>query len=89
MEVCRMDEKHKEVYKTHIEGKESASEAVLRAVTTASNQPILDLPPLANSIDPDSLDQLFASSPAPDLLQFRYEAYLITVEPGHVRIQTD
>lgn len=61
-------------------------QAVVRAVAAVSNRPIMELPPLADSINPDSLDQLFASPPTPHSLQFSYAGCRVRVEPGQVRI---
>jgi Halobacterial output domain 1 len=80
------DENSKDEYRTQIEEDEHVSEAVLRAIAAVANRPILELPPLADSIDLDSLDRLFAASP-PGSLQFTYEGYRVTIEPSHVHIR--
>lgn len=67
--------------------KEPVSEAVLRAVGAASDQSSLELPPLQESIDMDSLDRLFESSRSISQLQFAYSGYEVTIEPESVRVQ--
>lgn len=81
-----MNDTNREEYICQIGEEESVTEAVLRAVASVSDRPVLELEPLHESIDTDSLDQLFASTTTTDSLQFRYEGYEVTVEPERVLI---
>lgn len=65
---------------------EHVSEVVLRAIAAVSNRPLLELSPLQESIDLDSLDRLFESSSTIGSLQFEYEGYEVTIEPERVRV---
>jgi hypothetical protein len=73
-------------YVVEIGEEEYVSEAVLRAVEPLADRPLLDLPPLQESIDVDSLDRLFETSDSIDQLQFEYEKYEVTIEPESVRV---
>lgn len=75
-----------ESHVTEFGEEERASEAVLRAIAAVSNRPLLELPPLQESIDADSLNQLFDAPAASTSLQFEYDEYEVTVEPGRVRV---
>ena len=69
-----------------------ATEAVTLAVAGASDTDVLELPPLASTIDPDALDALFGlagwSPPGTDVtLSFHYAGHEVTVEShGTVRV---
>lgn len=71
---------------TEFGGEEQASEAVLRAIAVVSNRPLLELPPLQESIDVDSLNQLFDAPATSVSLQFEYDEYEVRIEPGRVRV---
>jgi hypothetical protein len=65
--------------------RDSASEAVVRAVATAENCGACDLPPLHGSIDPDALNALFShgSAGSTDIsVEFPYDGW-------HVRVAAD
>lgn len=81
-----MTNTRKKEYTSQIGDEESVAEAVVRTIASVSGRPVLELPPLQQSIDTDSLDMLFASSTTIDSLQFRYAGYQVVVEPESVRI---
>ncbi|WP_425604711.1 HalOD1 output domain-containing protein [Halobellus ordinarius] len=81
-----MTDPNKSEYVVEIGEEENVSEAVLRAVEPLSDRPLLDLPPLQESIDVDSLDRLFETSESIDQLQFEYVEYEVTIEPESVRV---
>lgn len=82
---------------------ERASEAVVKAVATASNVAPTDLPPLAERIDPGWLNESVADrdpSPAAGLIftrdadiptefetRFRYAGYDVTVTESYVALE--
>lgn len=73
---------------------ETVSEAVIRAVATASGHepvPTADtthtpLEPLYTVIDPDALDKLGDVVGSPLVVEFTYEGYEVTVDSGAVRL---
>lgn len=73
-------------YARQLEAGESVSDAVLRTVAAVSDRPIVELPPLQESVDADSVDQLFASSRTVESLRFRYAGYRVTIEPERIRV---
>lgn len=81
-----MNEEHEDAYAATIQEDVAATEAVVRAVAAVSNKPVLELPPLAEAIDPDTLDQLFSSSTPPVSLEFEYDGYLVALDAETVRI---
>ncbi|GAA0660999.1 HalOD1 output domain-containing protein [Natronoarchaeum mannanilyticum] len=58
---------------------EPTSAAVVRAVATASNTAATGLPPLYDTVDPDTLDSLFPSDAAGGELRFDYAGYAVVV----------
>lgn len=76
-------------YARRLEADECVSDAVLRTVAAVSDRPIVELPPLQESVDADSIDQLFASSRTIESLQFRYAGYEVTIEPERIRLSPD
>lgn len=66
---------------------EQASEAILGAIAAVSNRPLLEFPPLQESIDIDSVNQLFEASATVRSLQFEYAEYEVTIEPGRVCVR--
>lgn len=65
------------------------STAVVEAVSSASETPLLELPPLCDAIDPDALDTLFSGSHTDRRLEFRYAGCLVTVHGnGTVDVST-
>lgn len=73
-------------YVRDIEDRDQVSEAILRTVAAISDRPLLDLPPLQESVDVDALDQLFSSSDTIRSFQLEYAGYEVTVEPNCIRI---
>lgn len=73
----------------HIEDGEHVSETVLRAVAALSDEPMVELPPIADTVDPDALDRLFASSKSPASLRFQYHGFTISIEGDAVRIRKE
>lgn len=58
---------------------EGVSLAVARAVGVAADRDALDLPALAETIDPDALDALFPSHGEPVSVEFEYAGYGVVV----------
>lgn len=62
------------------------SQLIVEAVAEREGVSPLRLPPLYGSVDPDALDQLFASPSTADQLQleveFVYNGYRVTVSEG-------
>jgi hypothetical protein len=81
-----MTDLNQEEYVVQIGEREHVSEAVLRAVGAVSDQPLLELPPLQESVDVDSLDRLFETSQSIDQLRFEYSEYEVAIEPASVRV---
>ena len=65
--------------------REPASETVVSAVADATARDVLSLPPLYESIDPDALDAVVATSDA--VVSFRFADHAITVESGTVHVE--
>jgi hypothetical protein len=68
---------------------ESSSEAVLNAVSEATDSPILELDPLYDAVDPDALDTIFnakASSRKVNV-SFVYANCRVVVEREEVRVE--
>lgn len=71
---------------------ERASEAVVAAVTTASNANPAKINPLADAVDPDALDALFADrydgTPRADgSTRFPFSGYEVLVTSGLVTVR--
>jgi hypothetical protein len=58
---------------------DSVSMAVVRAVSSAADRPVLELPPLYEFIDPDALDALFDDHRTASRIEFRYAGFRVTV----------
>lgn len=69
-----------------IQDDETPSDTVLRAVEAASERPVMDLPPLQDSIDVESLNRLFVSSTVQSI-QFEYYRLNVTVEQNQVTLE--
>lgn len=65
---------------------ETASEAVLRAVQTVSEEQIIELPPLQDSVDVEALDQLIDSSNVLSI-EFGYHGLNVTVEQDRIALE--
>jgi hypothetical protein len=70
--------------------REPISFAVQTALGQVEDRSPVDLPPLADYVDPDALEAFFSGSSnevAARSLTFEYEGYTVTVDgTGHVRI---
>lgn len=67
---------------------ERTSEEVVSVVSAVDGTDPMDLPPLAETIDPDALDALFDRENAADRrLTFYYYSYRITVTADTIRIE--
>jgi hypothetical protein len=58
---------------------EAVSTAVVEAVSTASETPVFDLPPLYDAVDPDALDRLISGAQTVGVTTFEYAGYLVTI----------
>lgn len=66
---------------------ERPSLAVVRAVASLSNTPVLDLDPLYEAVDPTHLDGLVDGS-GERSVEFRYSGCQVTVTPDAVHVRT-
>lgn len=67
---------------------EPVSVRVVTAVAAATDRDPLDLPPLAETIDPDALDDVFATSASNQRLAFDFAGTRVVVEAGEpVRVE--
>jgi hypothetical protein len=67
---------------------ERISQEVVSVVSAVDDTDPLDLPPLAETVDPDALDALFDhENDADRRLTFYYYSYRITVTADGIRIQ--
>lgn len=64
---------------TTVEGDESVVNAVTESVAALADTPIVELPPLYESIDPDALQVLFRSLRSEGYLVFSYHGYDVLV----------
>lgn len=70
---------------THSETRSKASSgvaistAVAERVSTATDTPVLELPPLQEAIDPDALDALVGGPTTTASVRFRYAGCVVTV----------
>ncbi|WP_248516683.1 HalOD1 output domain-containing protein [Salinarchaeum laminariae] len=72
---------------TTVDDSATTSVTVCEAVSDASGTPVRELPPLRQSIDADSLDDLFASTTAPARLSFQFAGYdVVTRSSGEVEL---
>ncbi|AGN01008.1 hypothetical protein L593_05295 [Salinarchaeum sp. Harcht-Bsk1] len=65
---------------TTVEQTDSASVVISQIVTDVADETIDDLPTLANSVDPDALDAVFASEGAIGRLTFVFAGYDILLD---------
>lgn len=69
-----------------LDGRESITESIIDCVAHESGRDSFELPPLWNSIDPEALESLFASTRANHTrsgrVEFTYCGYSVTVEDG-------
>jgi hypothetical protein len=65
---------------------ETHSEGVYNVVAMAKDCSPLELPPLAETIDPDALDALLAGSTA--RISFRYCGYEVVATGDEIQVQT-
>lgn len=75
-----------------IDGDERPSEAVVRAVASITNTPLLDLEPLYDVIDPEHLDGMFdgpGGAAAGSSVTFRFNGCRVTVSPETVHVRRD
>ena len=67
------------VAETTVPAGRSPSTAVVELVSTVTDTPPLDLPPLCRAIETDALDLLFSTADAEGVLTFRYHGYAVYV----------
>lgn len=65
---------------------EPPSRGVYTAVAETRGCSPLDIPPLAETIDPDALDALLTGDNSTDAVAFEYCGYEVQVTPGEVRV---
>ncbi|MFC6864447.1 HalOD1 output domain-containing protein [Halomicroarcula sp. GCM10025817] len=70
----------------HVGGEERPSDVVLRNVASQKGCDVLELAPLQDAVDVKALNQLF-ESPGVERLEFVYEEFEVTVEPGRVHLR--
>ncbi|ELY81511.1 HalOD1 output domain-containing protein [Natrinema pallidum] len=69
-----------------IEGSDSPSQTVLRAVATETNTPVLELEPLYDTIDPEALNTLVTGNGAVRVA-FDYQDFTVTVDAERVVLE--
>ncbi len=69
-----------------IQGSDSPSHTVLRAVATETNTPVLELEPLYETIDPESLNTLVTGDAAVRVA-FDYQDFTVTVDAERVVLE--
>jgi hypothetical protein len=65
---------------------ECVSEAVLKAVAAASDQSLVALPPLQESVDMDFVDRLFVPSTTIRSIRFSYAGHEVVLERNQIRV---
>lgn len=70
-----------------LDGDETPSEGVYSAVAAVKECSPLELPPLAETIDPDALDTALTNERQPAEISLRYCAYAVDVTPDEVHVQ--
>ena len=65
---------------------EPVSEAVLDAVAAASNQSLVALPPLGDSVDMEFVDQLFAPTTTVRSVRLSYAGHEVVIERSQIRV---
>lgn len=67
---------------------EPPSKALISTVSAVADEPPMELPPLADCIDPDALDRLFAHGDVTHRrVTFVYAGYRVTVTEDTVRVE--
>ncbi|ELY85989.1 HalOD1 output domain-containing protein [Natrinema altunense] len=69
-----------------IEGSDSPSQTVLRAVATETNTPVLELEPLYETVDPEALNTLVTGGAAVRVA-FDYQDFTVTVDAERVVLE--
>ncbi|QCW02055.1 HalOD1 output domain-containing protein [Natrinema pallidum] len=69
-----------------IEGSDSPSQTVLRAVATETNTPVLELEPLYDTIDPEALNTLVTGN-GTVRVAFDYQDFTVTVDAERVVLE--
>lgn len=79
-----MTPKHDAHVSRTINDDEAASTATIMAVAESVGTAPTELPPLAEAIDPEALDDLFASAGQDTRLTFTYDGVQVTLEADEV-----
>lgn len=94
-QVNKNDSQAKPIVHTSVEWEQDTENtpvyAVVSAVAEVEDTDPVDLPPLYNAIDPESLNSLFTSqsNPVAEQITFQYAGYSIVVRgSGEVEVQT-
>lgn len=70
---------------------ERASDAVVRAVASATDRDFLEIPPIYDAIDPDGLDALFVATDEEArqeiTISFSYADCEVAIEASEVRVR--
>lgn len=82
-----MDNQQSMGHRYELDHDEPPSMGVVDAVSAVENRPPLDLPPLAEAINPDALARLFAGGAESIRVSFRYCGYEVTVTSEEVRVR--
>lgn len=69
---------------------ESVTVAIIRAVAEATGRDPTDLEPIADVLDPDALEAIYATASAdnPIELTFQYEGCTVTVDQDAIDVET-
>lgn len=75
------------VYRARYDRSEPATTAIVIHVAAANECDPLDLPPLANAVDPDALDRVFSGETLAGRVSFMYADCEVTLRSdGRIRI---
>lgn len=70
-----------------LDADEPPSEGVYSVVAVMEDCSALDLPPLAETIDPDALDSLLKGNSGSEEVSFHYCGYEVTATSDEIRVQ--
>lgn len=80
----------KQMHRYSLADAETVSQATYMAIAEAKGCDALDLPPIAEAIDADALDNLVSNSRTTDdlLITFEYADHEVTVTPDAVHVES-
>lgn len=76
-------------YRGEIDPQQSAAVAVVEAVSAADDVSSFDLEPIAETLDPDALDQLLQGADSDIRVEFSYVGYQVVLTESHVELHSN